>query len=494
MTAAETRDPLGVAISLLEACAAVDRPALVARLTAEGYDPDELQEALDWVECAEDEADDAVADEDAAATAGRYLQIFQGHGRGAQGSVDVAFDQYLLRHVAIKRFHRTRFFRVEEARREAAALARVLHPAVATVFDLVETDDAFGIVMQLSAEADVRGGLLAPEHIGKPLASGDADGDDTLVPTSPEEACRWIADVAEGLAQVHTKEVFHRDIKPENILVTPRGREPMLVDFGIAVMDHVAFRGAPGWSPLAKDNAREPSRVDRVGTLAWMAPEVASREAPNTVESNRLIDIYSLGATLYTLLAGHPPHCEHEASRDQGELLLLRQRELHTPLHRLPEPRWRIDARLSAIVEKATDFDPSSRYSTASELAADLRAYLAGDPTSLDSEAYRFVSYSRRHPALASLGATIFLTSILLAATVPAKFQLQNLDADRERLEVDRNELLMQDNAFGECEKDMAALERPTSADIREVFNRCRLRIHRARHLWNQTHPVDPPP
>jgi hypothetical protein len=158
--------------------------------------------------------------------------------------------------------------------------------------------------------------------------------------------------VADALEYAHEAGVVHRDIKPANLLLDPKGNV-WVTDFGLA---HVTA------------DAGVTQTGDVVGTLRYMSPEQA---AGRRGEVDHRSDVYSLGATLYELLTLEPMFPGQD-----------RQTLLHQLLTEEPVPPRRVDrsipAELETIVLKAIAKSPSDRYSSAGELAADLRRFLDG--------------------------------------------------------------------------------------------------------------------
>jgi WD40 repeat protein/serine/threonine protein kinase len=192
------------------------------------------------------------------------------------------------------------------------------------------------------------------------------------------QVARLARQAAEALAYAHEQGVLHRDVKPANLLLDLRGTL-WVTDFG-----------------LAKDGGDDLTRTgDVVGTLRYMAPERLSGAADSRS------DVYSLGATLYELLALRPAFGESDRGR------LVRQ-----VLHEEPPPPSRVARQvprdLETICLKAMAKEPARRYQGAAELADDLGRYLADRPvrarrTSAAGHAWR---WCRRNPVLAlALGA-----------------------------------------------------------------------------------------
>jgi len=216
--------------------------------------------------------------------------------------------------------------------------------------------------------------------------------------------CRHVArlgaEAADALDHAHNLGILHRDIKPANLLIDPHGAL-WIADFGLA-----RVRSDPCLTRTG----------DRIGTLRYASPEQAL--ARRGVVDQRT-DIYSLGVTLYELLTLQPAF----DGRDHQEL--LRQIALDEPT----SPR-RLNAAvprdLETIVLKAMAKDPSSRYSTAQELAADLRRFMDDQPVLARRPGMleRTLRCARRHKELVATAAAILLlafTSSTAAIWVQAR-------------------------------------------------------------------------
>ena len=252
--------------------------------------------------------------------------------RGGMGVVYLARHVQLNRTVALKMVLGGRFSTADELRRfqfEAEAAAKLDHPAIVPVYDIGEHDGQAYFAMKL-----VDGGSLAERMQG---ITGDAD-----------QAVGLIGKIAEAIGHAHQRGVLHRDLKPANILLNSLG-EPMITDFG-----------------LAKDTASNAGLTQTgaiLGTPAYMPPEQA-RGSALTVAA----DIYSLGAIFYELLTGQPPY------RGDSPLEVVMQvieREPVAPRKINPS----LDQDLELICLKCMQRDPQQRYATASDLAADLKAW-----------------------------------------------------------------------------------------------------------------------
>ncbi len=195
-------------------------------------------------------------------------------GRGATGVVDLAVDangeevalKHLVLHGSAAEMARAR----RRIRREAEVLARLTHPNVVRLLDVVDDGDEIVLVMPY-----LSGGTLA-DHVRArgPLAPGQVE----LVADS----------LLDGLAAAHREGVVHRDIKPANVLFDAHGRA-CLADFGIATLRD-ATSGLTGTGAI-------------VGTTDYMAPEQARGESATSAT-----DVFALGATLLFAATGEPPY------------------------------------------------------------------------------------------------------------------------------------------------------------------------------------------
>jgi eukaryotic-like serine/threonine-protein kinase len=206
--------------------------------------------------------------------AGRY-ELLAVLGHGAMGTVWRARDQVLAREVAVKEVRYPRLMSAhdravarERSLREARVAARLTHPGVVTVHDVIEAEGSPWIVME----------LVPARSLSRVLAE---DG-----PMSPARAAGMGKVLLEALGSAHAAGVVHRDVKPGNVLITAEGRT-VLTDFGIATVV-----GDPGLTQAGMV----------MGTPGFCSPE-RIRGAPASPAS----DLWSLGATLYAAVEGHGP-------------------------------------------------------------------------------------------------------------------------------------------------------------------------------------------
>ncbi|MFJ3980165.1 protein kinase [Streptomyces sp. NPDC090021] len=209
-----------------------------------------------------------------AVLAGRY-RLVEPIGRGGMGKVWRAHDELLHRTVAVKEL--TAGLYVAQADRdvmhartqkEARAAARIQHPAVVTVHDVLEHDDRPWIVM---------------EYIDGPSLADAAKAAGRI---EPREAARIGLHVLAALRAAHAVGVLHRDVKPGNVLLAKDGRV-LLTDFGIAAIE--------GDSSITRTG-------EIVGSIDYLAPERVTGGIPDPSS-----DLWSLGATLYTAVEARSP-------------------------------------------------------------------------------------------------------------------------------------------------------------------------------------------
>lgn len=256
------------------------------------------------------------------------------------GEVYLALDTKLDRKVAIKVLQPNSLADESLKKRllrEAQAAAKLDHPNICAVYDVNEADSFTFIVMQY-----IEGETLAEKMLGQPLELSTALA-------IAEQA-------AEGLAEAHTHGVLHRDLKPQNIMITPRGQLKIL-DFGLSKQmrssDSVDFE-APTATLLST-----PGLV--VGTMPYMSPEQLQGE-PLDARS----DIFSLGVTLYEMLAGKHPFKDKSAAMTLSRIL----RDDPVPTEQF---QAQVSPALQAVLDKMLCKDKAARYQSAQDFLTDLR-------------------------------------------------------------------------------------------------------------------------
>lgn len=256
-------------------------------------------------------------------------------GRGGMGVVYEAWAPDVARAVAIKLplVPPTPEFRVQMLN-EARAAARVRHPGVVLIHDVVEGHDPPFLVFEYVEGTTLALRLKELGHM------------------SLQQAVRYIAEAADALAAAHAEGVIHRDVKPQNIMLTREDRVKVL-DLGIA-----RCRGDAQAPELAREG-------DLLGSIDYMSPE----QARDPAKVDHRTDIYSLGCTLFHLIEGTPPFT--------GDLSQRLQAHRDAPprgLSRRPETDETVRCQVEPIVREMMAKDPADRPQSMSEVATALRA------------------------------------------------------------------------------------------------------------------------
>jgi tetratricopeptide (TPR) repeat protein len=373
-------------------------------------------------------------------------------GRGGMGVVYRARDRALGRLVALKVLRagaadaraRDRFLR------EARAAGRVDHDHIVRVYATSDPSDEVP--------------YLAMEYLAGPSLAVRLRDPGRL---APREAAQIAAQVADGLAAAHAAGLVHRDVKPDNILFDSATGRAKVGDFGLA--------------RLAADPAPELTRDGSVvGTPAYLSPEQARGERA----IGPLVDVYALGVTLYECLAGEPPF-RGTPHRIVQQILQDDPRPPRTINEAVPRE-------LETICLKAMAREPSSRYASAAELAADLRRWLAGEPIRARpvGPLGRLSRWVRRRPGMTALTASLAFTASLGVAGIAWQWRRAEANARRyrdatRRAEADYREAREAVDRFYTRMIVSRALDRPGLEPVRAETVRALLAYYRgflARH------------
>lgn len=340
------------------------------------------------------------------AAGGTRYRLSRPHGHGGMGEVFVGHDLELGREVLLKQLPERR---ADEPRYRAAFLKEVRagagleHPNIAPVYDVGQhADGRLFQVMRLIPGGTFQQAIRA-HHASRAAA------------TEAERLLRFrellghFIDACQAIEYAHSRGVLHRDIKPNNIMLGSFG-ETQVIDWGLARVAGDDPSASPGSDvrPVSDDVVGGASEATRhgefKGTAAFASPEQAAGEVERIDARS---DVYSLGATLYTLLTGQAPFPGGSPGwkDDVRQGRFLRPRQVRGDV---PPP-------LESICLKAMARAPLDRYAQARDLAADVERWLADEPVLAhrDPILVRLRRWGRRHRAAVAAAAALLLTSVV---------------------------------------------------------------------------------
>jgi Protein kinase domain len=328
----------------------------------------------------------------------RY-QIGSELGRGGMGRVVEAFDVQLGRTVALKEvLPKAGSASARRFEREVALTAKLEHPSIVPLYDSGTTQDGrpYYVMRRVS---------------GRPLdellqRSRKLDDRLALLPA--------VQSAIDAVAHAHRRGVIHRDLKPANILVGDLG-ETVVIDWGLAKV--VGEDDELSSDSLPSDSLQ--TQIGSVfGTPGFMAPEQARGDEMGTGG-----DVYALGATLYQLLSGQPPHAGPSATA-------VIEKTLKSQMVPLSEIAPGAPVELVTIVNKALSPEPEQRYPHAGALGEDLRRFLTGQLVAAHqyTAVERIVRFAKRHRGALAVG-VLAIVALSILAIVSVKRIVRERDA-----------------------------------------------------------------
>jgi tetratricopeptide (TPR) repeat protein/tRNA A-37 threonylcarbamoyl transferase component Bud32 len=369
---------------------------------------------------------------------GRYLlEEDEPSGHGGMGQVWRAHDDRLGRTVALKEMHPHLLAHDELKRRflvEAQVTSQLQHPGIVPVYEMADNGDG---TTPFYTMRFVEGRTLseaARQHAEKRRRGQSS-------PLELRALLSAFVAVCNTLAYAHARGVIHRDLKGGNVVLGEFG-EVVVLDWGLARVLHGQADERAG--PAVWLNEELQSQPGVKGTVAYMAPEQARGE---TDRVDRRSDVFGLGAILYEILSGSPPH----AGGNKEEM--LRQAEAGQVIPLRSRAAW-VPRPLAAVCMKALAARPDERYQNAEELGAEVNRWLSGEPVAAWPEPLlvRAGRWVRRHQVLAAAAAAALLMALVLGSTGAVWWQQR---MERERLaQIERQKRFAEQ---GEATIDQAA-------------------------------------
>lgn len=363
-------------------------------------------------------------------SSGFRFRILRPHAKGGLGEVFVAHDEELHREVALKEIQ-DRFADDPESRSrfvlEAEITGGLEHPGIVPVYGLGQYPDG----RPFYAMRFIRGDSLkdAIDRYHQAEVPGRDAGERTLALRS---LLGRFLDVCNAVAYAHSRGVLHRDLKPGNIMLGQYG-ETLVVDWGLSKpLDRLEGATRGGESPLkpASGSGVTPTQAgSTLGTPQYMSPEQAAGRLDLLGTAT---DVYSLGATLYSLLTGKPPF----GDRDLGMVLHKVQKGDFIPPRKVNPA---VPPALEAISLKAMELAPQDRYTSPRAMADDIEHWLADEPVSAWREPWtiRVRRWVRRHRTkVAATSAAVLVATVSFAIgtiLLTAAYERERKVKERER-------------------------------------------------------------
>lgn len=339
-------------------------------------------------------------------TTTRRYQPVRRHAKGGLGEVWLAIDEELKREVALKELRKKHAGSVENRERfllEAEITGGLEHPGIVPVYGMGRYSDG----RPYYAMRFIRGESLRAA-IDAHYAAEQSDPDPGARSLALRHLLGVLIQVCRTVEYAHSRGVLHRDLKPANIMLGKYG-ETLVVDWGLAKSENRQSHdvdGSTAKSGSTSGSSLQTQAGSAIGTPAYMSPEQAEGRLDDLGPAT---DIYSLGATLYHIVAGRPPV---EANTLAGMIDIVRSGRI--PPARTIRPG--VPLALDAICRRAMSLRPANRYPSAQAMADDLEHWLADEPVVAWREPWTatLARWTRRHRSAALAGT--FAAFILIGA------------------------------------------------------------------------------
>ncbi|MBI5757889.1 MAG: protein kinase [Planctomycetales bacterium] len=355
-------------------------------------------------------------------------------GTGGLGEVYAYHDAQLQREVALKVLkadHQHSSARRQRFVREYSITSGLDHPGVVPVFGIGRISDGRDFYLMRLVRGRALSEHIRELHAGRPKLSRDN--------ASFRELLHSVMTVCDTIQFAHNRQVIHRDLKPANVMVDEDGAT-LVLDWGLA--KRLSDDDLPGDEASESDLTHDGHRL---GSPPYMSPEQA---AGRTVAINQLTDVYGIGAILFDVLTGKPPHQRqptHRAGQPDDAQREMLQRIASVPASEPAAIKTGIPRELNSICAKAMAFDPGDRYATAAELKQDLERWLIGQRVAAHrySVAGRVSNWMRRHPGVSVTTTTAALVIVSTVSVALARVNHFRGIADRRADESERSERLL---------------------------------------------------
>ncbi|HEV3025884.1 MAG TPA: protein kinase, partial [Pirellulales bacterium] len=362
----------------------------------------------------------------ARSSSGMRFTVLRPHAKGGLGQVSVALDEELNREVAFKEIQ-DRFADDPNSRSrfllEAEVTGGLEHPGIVPVYGLGQYADGRPFYAMRFIRGDSLQAAIKRFH---------EDDNEQRDPGQRSLEFRKLLgrfiDVCNAVEYAHSRGVLHRDLKPGNVMLGRYG-ETLVVDWGLAKAlvhrESETEGGERTLRPASASGSAQTQMGSAIGTPQYMSPEQAGGRLD---ELGPATDVYSLGGTLYCLLAGRTPFAEGDAGTIFG----------HVSKGEFPPPRsvkQGVPPALQAICLKAMALKPTERYASARALADDVEHWLADEPVAAHREAFveRSGRWLRRHQAAARAAAVVLVLLSVLASLAAVLINAARGEAQRQR-------------------------------------------------------------
>jgi WD40 repeat protein len=338
-------------------------------------------------------------------------------GAGGMGTVYRAYHRAMERPVALKVINpglMTSPAVVERFTREVKAVARLSHPHIVTAFDAEQEGETHFLITEYVEGTDL--GRLVQERGPFPV----------------DRACDYVRQAALGLQHAFDQGMVHRDLKPHNLMLTPDGRVKIL-DFGLA-----RFASEAADTAAVTDTDLSSAAVTGTGLVLGTVDYIAPEQADDAHQADIRSDIYSLGCTLYHLLAGQPPF----PTGTPVQKLIAHREKKPQPLTELrpdlPEELW-------FVVECMMAKNPADRFQTPAEVAFALEPFTLATDVAPEPQRHAPATDHARTVLLEKTPVLLRRWRLFVSAAAILSFLLAGLlGAVVYRIATDRGELVIE--------------------------------------------------